>query len=112
MGPVVGDPPSDLIFSGSTLSNPPSDLPSGPTLSNPTPEGPHLSPDGPHLSPDGPHLSPDDHFLPPPGWLKSPDPSLQILVSSVSTISESLSDVVVPATLRSQPDPVFSTIPT
>ena len=40
-----------------------------------------------------------DHFLPPPGWLEPPDPSLQIFASLASTISESLSDVVVPATL-------------
>ena len=89
-----------LSSGGPTLRNPPSNFPSsgGPTLSDPTP--------------DGPPLSPDDHFLPPPGWLESPDPSLQIHVSSASTVSESLSDVVVPATLRSQPDPVFSAIAT
>ena len=94
-GPTLSNPPSDLPSSGPTLSNPPSDLPSsGPTLSNPTPEGPSLSPDA--------------HFLPPTGWLESPDPSLQIVVSSASIISESLSDVVVPTTIRSQPDPVIS----
>ena len=57
--------------------------------------------------------TPDDHFLPPPGWLESPDPSLQIVAASASPISvlaasESSSDVVVPATLQSQPDPVYS----
>ena len=49
----------------------------------------------------------------PTGWLESPDPSLQIVAASASPISvvaasESSSDVVVPATLPSQPDPVFS----
>ena len=84
---ATGDLPSDLPSSGPVLSDPSSDLPSsGPALSDPTP--------------DGPPLSPDDHFLPPPGWLESPDPSLQILASSASTISESLSGVVVPASLR------------
>ena len=57
--------------------------------------------------------SPDDHFLPPHGWLEYPDPSLQIVAASASPISvlaasESSSDVVVPATRQSQPDPVFS----
>ena len=57
-------------------------------------------------TPDGPPLSPDNNFLPPPGWLESRDLSLQILAFSASTISETLSDVVVPATLRSPPDQV------
>ena len=90
------DPPSDLASSVAALSLP---TPDGHALSNPTPDG---------LPP-----SPDDNFLPPPGWLESPDPSLQIVAASASPISvlaasESSSDVIVPATLQSQPDPVFS----
>ena len=93
---AAGDHPSDLASSIPALSLP---TPDGPTLSDPTP--------------DGFALSPDDHFLPPPGWLESPGPSLQIVAASTSPISivaasEYLSDVVVPATLQSQPDPVFS----
>ena len=93
---AAGDPPSDLASSVPALSLP---TPDGPALSDPTPDG----------SPP----SPDDNFLPPPGWLESPDPSLQIVAASASPISvvaasESSSDVVVPATLQSQPDPVFS----
>ena len=53
-----------------------------------------------------------DHFLPPPGWLESPDPSLRILASLASIISESLLDVVIPDTLRLQTDQVFSEIAT
>ena len=95
-GTATGDPPSDLASSVPALSLP---TPDGPALSDPTPDG---------FPP-----SPDDHFLPPPGWLESPGPSLQIVVASASPISvvavsESSSDVVVPATLQSQPDPVFS----
>ena len=93
---TAGDPPSDLASSVPALSLP---TPDGLTLSDPTPDG----------SPP----SPDNHFLPHPGWLESPDPSLHIVAASASTISvlaasESSSDVVVPATLQSPPDPVFS----
>ena len=120
------DPPSDLASSVPALSLP---TPDGPALCNPTPDGSPHSPDDHFLPPPGgsPHSpddhflpppggsphSPDDHFLPPPGRLESPDPSLQIVAASASPISvlaasESSSDVVVPATLQSQPDPVFS----
>ena len=91
-----GTATGDIIAAG----DPPSDLASSvPALILPTPDG----------SPP----SPDDHFLPPPGWLESPDPSLQIVADLASPIavlaaSESSSDVVVPATQQSQPDPVFS----
>ena len=93
---AAGDPPSDLASSVPALSLP---TPDSPALSDPTPDG----------SPP----SPDDQFLPPHGWLASPDPSLQIVAASASPISvlaasESSSDVVVPATLQSPPDPVFS----
>ena len=93
---AAGDPPSDLASSVPALSLP---IPVGPALSDPTPDG---------FPP-----STDDHFLPPPGWLESPDPSLQIVAASASptsvvAASESSSDVVVPATLQSQSDPVFS----
>ena len=118
---AAGDPPSDLASSVPALilpalilptpdgPDPPSDLTSSvPALSLPTPDGPALS----NRTPDGSPLS-GDHFLPPPGWLESPDPSLQIVADSaypisVLTASEYLSDVVVTATLQSQPDPVFS----
>ena len=113
---AAGDPPSDLASSVPALilhtsdgPDPPSDLASSvPALSLPTPDGPALS----DPTPDGSPPSPDDHFLPPPGWLESPGPSLQIVAASASPISvlasESSSNVVVPATLQSQPDPVFS----
>ena len=114
---AAGDPPCDLASSIPALilhtpggPDPPSDLASSvPALSLPTPDGPALS----DPTPDGSPPSPDDHFLPPPGWLESPDPSLQIVAASESPISvlaasESSSDVVVPSTLQSPPDPVFS----
>ena len=137
---AAGDPPSDLVSSVPALilptpdgPDPPSDLASSvPALILPTPDGPgHPSdlvssvpalilptPDGPALSdptPDGFPPSSDDHFLPPPDWLESPDPLLQIVAASASPISvvavsESSSDVVVPATLQSKPDPVFSAL--
>ena len=80
--------------------NPPSALASSvPALNLPTPDGPALS----NPTPDGFPPSPDNHFLPPPGWLESPDPSLQIVAALASPISvvaasESSSDVVVLAT--------------
>ena len=114
---AAGDPPSDLASSVAALilptpdgPDPPSDLASSvPALSLPTPDGPALS----DPTADGSPHSPDDHFLLLPGWLESPDPSLQIVAASASPISvvaasESSSDVVVPTTLQSQPDPVFS----
>ena len=114
---AAGDPPSDLTSSVPAFilhtpdgPDPPSDLASSiPALSLPTPDGPALSDPIPDCSPP----SPDDHFLPPPGWLESPDHSLQIVAASASPMSvlaasESSSDVVVPATLQSPPDPVFS----
>ena len=137
-GIAAGDPPSDLASSVPALilptpdgPGPPSDLASSiPALSLPTPDGPGPpsdlassipalslpTPDGPALSdptPDGFPPSPDDHFLPPPGWLESPGPSLQIVAASASPISvvavsESLSNMVAPATLQSPPDPVIS----
>ena len=111
------DPPSDLASNVPVLilptpadgPDPPSDLASSiPTLSLPTPDGPALS----DPTPDGFPHSPDDYFLHPPGWLESPDPSLQIVAAPASPISvlaasESLSDVVIPATLQSQPDQSF-----
>ena len=126
--PDGSDPPSDLASSVPALIlhtpdglDPPSDLASSvPALSLHTPDGPDppsdLASSVPALSlptPDGSPPSPDDHFLPPPGWLESPGPSLQIVAASASPISvlaasESSSDVVVPATLQSPPDPVFS----
>ena len=111
-------PPSDLASSVPALilptpaesPDPPSALASSiPALSLPTPDSPaHSDP-----TPDGFPPSPDDYFLPPPGWLEYPDPSLQIVAASASPISvvaasESSSDVVLPATLQSQPDPEFS----
>ena len=114
---VAADPPSNLASSVPALilptpdgPDPPSDLAASvPALSLPTPDGPALS----DPTPDGFSPSLDDYFLPPSGWLESPDPSLQIVAVSASPISvlaasESSSDVVVPATLQSQPDPVFS----
>ena len=111
------DPPSDLASSAPALSlptpdgpDPPSDLASSvPALSLSTPDDPALS----DPTPDGSPPSPDDHFLPPPGWLESPNTSLQIVAASASPISvlaasEFSSDVVVPATLQSQPDLVVS----
>ena len=93
---AADDPPSDLVSSVPALILP---TPDGLALSDPTPDG---------FPP-----SSDDHFLSPLGWLKSPDPSLQIVAASAYPISvlaasESSSDVVVPATLQSPPDPVFS----
>ena len=87
---AVGDPPSDLASSVSALilhtpdgPDPPSDLASSvPALSLPTPDGPALS----DPTTDGSPPSPDDHFLPSPGWLESPDPSLQIVEASASPI--------------------------
>ena len=114
---AAGDPSSDLASSVPALilhtpdgSDPPSDLASSvPALSIPTPDGPALS----DPTPDGSPPSPNDHFLPPPCWLEFRGPSLQIVAASASPISvlaasESSSDVVVPATQQSQPDPVFS----
>ena len=93
---AAGDPSRDLASSVPALCLP---TPDGPALSDPTPDG---------FPP-----SPDNHFLPPPGWLEYPDPSLQIVAASASSISilaasESSSEVVVPTTLQSQPNPVFS----
>ena len=103
---AAGDPPSDLASSVPALilpalilptpdgPDPPSDITSSvPALSLPTPDGPALS----NRTPDGSPLS-DDHFL-------GADSAYPI---SVLTASEYLSDVVVTATLQSQPDPVFS----
>ena len=118
---AAGDPPSDLASSVPALilptpadgPDPPSDLASSiPALSLPTPDGPTLS----DPTPDGFPPSPDDQFFPPPGWLESPGPSRQIVAASASPISvvavsESSSDVVVPTTLQSPPDPVFSAPP-
>ena len=115
--PDCPDPPSDLASCVPALilptrdgPDPPSDLTSSvPALSLSTPDGPALS----DLTPDGSPPSPDDHFLLPPSWLESPDPSFQFVAASASPFSvlaasESSSDVVVPATLQSPPDPVFS----
>ena len=107
---AAGDPPSDLASGIPALilptpadgPDPPSDLASRVlALSFPTPGGRALS----DPTPDGFSHSPDDHFIPLPGWLESPGPSLQIVVASASPISvvavsESSSDVVVPATLK------------
>ena len=109
---AAGDPPSDLASSVPALiipipdgPDPPSDLASSvPALIIPTPDGPDppsdLSSSVPALSlptlddpalsdhtPDGFPPSPDDHFLPLPGWLESPDPSLQIVAALASPIS-------------------------
>ena len=125
---AAGNPPSDLASSVPALSvptpdgpGPPSDLASSvPVLSVPTPDGPDPPSDLASNvlafslpTPDDSPPSPDDHFLPPHGWLESPDPSLQVVAASASPISvlaasESSSDIVVPTTLQSPPDPVFS----
>ena len=115
---AAGESSSDLASSVPALilptptdsPDPPCDLAASvPTLSVHTPDGPALS----DPTPDGFPPSPDNHFLPPPGWLESPGPSLQIVAASAHPISvlaasESLSDMVVPAALQSQPDPVVS----
>ena len=81
--PVILLPVFLLSFPIPDGPDPPSDLASVPALSLPTPEGPALS----DPTPDGSPPSPDDYFLPPPGWLESPDPSLQIVADSASPIS-------------------------